>query len=540
MILVKPPGVLLLAALLLAATLTAAETRPSWGEGAGDSIQETEGRGLVIRSTPHGAKVFIDGIERGTTPLRLESIVPGRYFVRLEKDSYVERRFLVTIRSGSLLEVSIALKEAVGQALIRVKAESGAPEPEDLPLSPRILADGVLLEGPVLTLNEGFRTIRVRAFGWEEVSRTVYIKRDTVQELEFSLKPALFRVLRASARRARFNPGNSGSLGTTALVFEVSAPGRGTFSVLNGSGEIVFTREAGPFISWNQELAWDGRDSLGRIVPDGVYSLTLKAQSPAGGEAQVSLETTVDSSLQIRPLTLSSGKAGLAFAPSPAALPGGSFQIEGSLLFGSPPGSGSPWTSLPYAGAFRFSPIDRLEISGVADILPVFSGGVHTSITGSGKWVILNPAAGRRFSAAAGAAYTWTDAIPLSPFGAGAGIEIFLPLSLSLGGDFSFLLTPGCIWTGDEGFPWEPVPRLLLSGGFILQKAPFAAGVSARSEYRLWWVEGEAREPPSVITAGEIKFFPSPSRFVFSVLGGFWIKKTTPGGFGGVGIGMIY
>jgi hypothetical protein len=42
------------------------------------------------------------------------------------------------------------------------------------------------------------------------------------------------------------------------------------------------------------------------------------------------------------------------------------------------------------------------------------------------------------------------------------------------------------------------------------------------------------------MTAGELKFFPAPSRFVFSVMGGFWIKGAAPGGFGGVGIGMIY
>ncbi|MDR1863913.1 MAG: PEGA domain-containing protein [Treponema sp.] len=535
--LVKASAVLFLAGLLFAASgLGAAETRPEWG-GIGDSIEETEGRGLVIRSKPQGAKVFIDGIERGTTPLRFENILPGRYFVRLEKDGYTERRFRITIRSGSLLEVSAALREAVGQVLIRVNPEGGTPGLEALPLSPRILADGVLLEGLVLTLAEGFRTIRVRAFGWEEASHTVYIKRDSVQELEFSLKPAAFRVSGASARRERFNPANSGSLGTTALVFEVSAPGRGTFSVLNSSGEIVFAEEAGPFTTWNQELVWDGRDSLGRIVPDGVYSLTLEARSPAGGAARVSLEITVNSSLLIHPLTLSSGKAGLAFAPSPAVLPRGSFQIEGSLLFGSPPESESPWTSLPFAGAFRFSPLDRLEVAGAANALPVFSGGVHASIAGSGKWVILNPAAGRRLAAAAGAVFTWTDVIPVSPFGAGTGIEIFLPLALALGGDFSLLLTPACIWTGDEGFPWEGAPRLLLSGGFILQKAPFTAGISARSEYRPW---ADNPRPPPLMMAGELKFFPPPSRFVFSLLGGLWIRGSSPGGFGGVGIGMIY
>jgi hypothetical protein len=528
---------ILLAAGLLSAVLVlgAAETRPSWGE-IGDTIDEIEGRGLIIRSRPQGAKVYIDGIERGTTPLGLVNILPGRYFVRLEKDGYVERRFLVTTRSDSLLEISIALQEAVGQVLIRVNPEPGAPEA--LPLSPQILADGILLEGPALILPEGFRTIRVRAFGWEEASRTVYINRNSVRELEFSLKPAAFRISRASMRRFRFNPSNSGSLGTTALIFEVSAPGEGTFSVLNSSGEIVFAREAGPFMYWNQELAWEGRDFQGQTVPDGVYSLVLSARSPAGDEDRVSLEVAVDSSLQIRPLTLSSGKAGLAFAPSPAALPGGSFQIEGSLLFGSSPGSESAWSSLPYAGAFRFSPLDRLEFAGAVNMIPAFSGSVHSSIAGSGKWVILSPAANRHFSAAAGAAYTWTDNIPLSPFGAGAGIEIFLPLSLAFGsGDFSFLLTPACIWTGDGGFPWEPAPRLLLSGGFILQKAPFAAGISVRSEYRPW---GDKPGSPSVMAAGELKFFPSPSRFVFSILGGLWIKNASPGGFGGLGIGMIY
>jgi hypothetical protein len=42
------------------------------------------------------------------------------------------------------------------------------------------------------------------------------------------------------------------------------------------------------------------------------------------------------------------------------------------------------------------------------------------------------------------------------------------------------------------------------------------------------------------MTAAELKFFPAPSRFVLSVMGGLWIKEGAPAGFGGVGIGMIY
>jgi hypothetical protein len=106
-----------------------------------------------------------------------------------------------------------------------------------------------------------------------------------------------------------------------------------------------------------------------------------------------------------------------------------------------------------------------------------------------------------------------------------------------VGGDLSLLLTPACLWTGDEGYPWEPSPRLLVSGGVLLQKTAFAAGVSARSEYRPW---GDDPQKPSLMLGGEIKFFPPPSRFVFSLMGGAWIKESSRGGFGGVGIGMIY
>jgi hypothetical protein len=215
-------------------------------------------------------------------------------------------------------------------------------------------------------------------------------------------------------------------------------------------------------------------------------------------------------------------------------------------LFGSPPESGKPWTSLPFAGAFRFSPLDRLEIAGALNILPVFPGALRAGVAGSAKWVIKSPASGSfagRIGAAAGAVFSWADKAAVTPFGAGSGIELFLPLSLGLGGGFSFLLSPACIWTGDEGFPWEPSPRQLLSGGLLFQKAPFAAGLSARSEYRLW---GEDPRKPSVMMGGEIKYGPPPSRFVFSILGGAWIKNASKGGaafgggFGGVGIGMIY
>jgi hypothetical protein len=520
----------------------AADSLPGWAV-PGDKIVETEGRGIVIRSNPSGAGVFIDGIQRGQTPLRLENLRPGQYFFRLEKDGYVARRFRVVPRQGSLLDITIELEEARGRVLVRVSAAPEAPGPETLPFQPFITVDGESGAGEtqgLFTLPVGLRTVRVKAFGWEDVSSQVYIEEGAVRTLDLVLKPAAFRIMNAALRRPRFNPGNPGSLGTTELGFEVSAPGRGSFSVYDSLGELIFARDLGPFTGWFQSAVWDGRDRWGRGLPDGEYSLVLKLRSQSGKDAGPLEETftfiaELDSSRDIRPMTLFSAKAGLFFAPVVSLLPPGSFQIEGGLLFGSPPYTGEAWRSLPFAAGFRVSPAERLEISAAINLLPIPGESARTAAGGAVKWAFLKPP-GSFPGFAAGAVFSWAEKTAAAPFGMGSGIELFFPLQMDLRAPFSFLLTPACIWTGDNGFPWEPAPRLLLSGGFLARLAYATAGFSVRSEYPLG---GEAPRPSSIMISGEIKLFPPPSNLVFSALGGLWIRDSSLGGFGGVGIGLI-
>ena len=106
-----------------------------------------------------------------------------------------------------------------------------------------------------------------------------------------------------------------------------------------------------------------------------------------------------------------------------------------------------------------------------------------------------------------------------------------------MGNLFSFVLNPAVLWTGDEGFPWDPVPRMLVSGGFLMQMTYISAGFSIRSEYKF---SGGNPWPPFLTMGTELKFFPPPSSFVFSLIGGIWIRDRSVGGFGGLGIGMIY
>ena len=509
----------------------------------------------MVRSDPSGVKVFIDGIERGKTPLHMDSLRAGFYAVRVEKEGYGERRFEVQVKPGSVTDVSVELEEAAGRLLLRIRPPPGVPAHP--PFAPGISVDGLVYSAPAvfaapditelsLVLPEGFRTILIRAFGWEDISVTRYIERFSLTELELYAAPASFRISGALLSRSRFNPANAGSLGTTVFSFDVSAPGTGSLTVLDGDGTIVLFRFLGPFETRAQKAVWDGRDSRGNVPRDGAYTLVVSASPLLSDdppvEEKLSLEVTLDSTRLIHPLTISSGKGGLLYAPLPALLPRGSFQLEGSLLAGSPPEAGpepaDPWNSLPFAAAFRVSPLEKLEVSAALNVLPHFRGKTRAGFAGGAKWVFLNPSdATLPLGAAAGAVFAWTGKTAFTPFGMASGFEFFFPFSVRLGKLFSFALSPAALWTGDEGFPWEAAPRLLVSGALLMEAAFVSAGLSFRSEFNF---SGADAWPPFFAAGAEVKIFPPPSGFVFSFIGGVWVRGSGIGGFGGLAIGMIF
>ncbi|MDR2021055.1 MAG: PEGA domain-containing protein, partial [Treponema sp.] len=397
---------------------------------ARDSIEEVEGTGLVIRSDPSGARVYVDGIERGFTPLTLGNLPGGEYYIRLHKDDllgvrYVDRRFKVTLHSTSRLVVSVDLEEAKGQVALLVKRSPGSPGEAELALEPQITVDGKTVDAPVLNIPAGYRTIRIRAFGWEEVSKTIYVEEGKNQLVEFELKPAPFVMSAAAVWRERFNPANSGSLGSANIVFTVSGPGRGTISIIDLQGKEVFAAETGPFTGWSQSLRWDGK-SGGTPLKDGLYTVLIEAESiswddspPVRANARLSVE--LDSSLHIRPLTLSTGKAGLLFAALPETLPRYSLQAEGSLFFGRAPVTEKTWGTLPFSVAQRFSPMDRLEFAAALNVIPEFNADMSAAAGGSVKWLYWQGGA-LPLEAAAGLAFAWAEEGSVTPFGMGTGV----------------------------------------------------------------------------------------------------------------------
>jgi hypothetical protein len=77
--------------------------------GAETIIQQIDGRGVYVKTVPRGAKVFIDGIERGTSPLKIENIISGTHTILIKKDYYEDWERTISIAGGGRLFISIDL-----------------------------------------------------------------------------------------------------------------------------------------------------------------------------------------------------------------------------------------------------------------------------------------------------------------------------------------------------------------------------------------------------------------------------------------------
>jgi hypothetical protein len=77
--------------------------------GAETIIKQIEGRGVYVKTVPRGAKVFIDGIERGRSPLKIENIISGTHTILIKKDYYEDWERKLSIAGGSQLYISVDL-----------------------------------------------------------------------------------------------------------------------------------------------------------------------------------------------------------------------------------------------------------------------------------------------------------------------------------------------------------------------------------------------------------------------------------------------
>jgi hypothetical protein len=84
-----------------------ASTATSTGEQPGTAAVESR---LVVTSNPSGARVTVDGIGWGVTPVTIRHLSPGVKLVRVTKDGYVGQERAVTMGEQGAVAARITLQ----------------------------------------------------------------------------------------------------------------------------------------------------------------------------------------------------------------------------------------------------------------------------------------------------------------------------------------------------------------------------------------------------------------------------------------------
>lgn len=81
-----------------------------WGEIV---VLQVAGTGIIVKTVPPSAKVYVDGAERGLTPLKLPKLRPGIHSLRIKKDYHEEFSRQIMVPADGCLEISVDLMPVV-------------------------------------------------------------------------------------------------------------------------------------------------------------------------------------------------------------------------------------------------------------------------------------------------------------------------------------------------------------------------------------------------------------------------------------------
>jgi len=172
-----------------------AATRPEPAATSGRSTVAADTGRLLVRSTPAGAHVFVDGRERGRTPAAVHDLAHGTHHVRVVQDGYAtqERRVTLT-RSKPSQSISVALARARAETPAQSAAASHTPvdmqrrssaesfsgslSVDSLPTGAKVFVDGKLAGTTPVVLPQvtaGEHVVRIEQDGYRRWSSSVRI-----------------------------------------------------------------------------------------------------------------------------------------------------------------------------------------------------------------------------------------------------------------------------------------------------------------------------------------------------------------------------
>ncbi|MEQ8190496.1 MAG: PEGA domain-containing protein [Candidatus Eremiobacterota bacterium] len=152
-------------------------------------FQEREG-GLVITSSPAGAKVFLDEVYVGKSPVNLKLVLSGKHTLNVTMEGYDTYSEKINIKSGEIENIKVTLKPEADE---NNPAENGKLTIRTLPPDADIYIDGnVTGRSPLIALSvtEGNHIIKAIKSGYESKTREIGIKKGEEKEVKITLNKA--------------------------------------------------------------------------------------------------------------------------------------------------------------------------------------------------------------------------------------------------------------------------------------------------------------------------------------------------------------
>jgi hypothetical protein len=236
---------------------------------------------LHIVSVPAGASIYIDGVDKGFSPVDVVNPPRGLYTITAQQDGYYDANTMVFYIGG---------QKTVALPMIHITAVL------DLSVSPktaRVSFGGRLLPAGAATVPYGTYDLTAQAFGYQDYHTSVDVRSQAPISMDVSLNPAPFAFSGIFMPGRTMNPSLWFGLGNLKMSFDVSGPGQGEVSILDSGSSEVFHLALPAFKTWSQSFSWDLRDSSGNIVPDGNYLLVLSGTGAGGDKAGVEIPFSV-------------------------------------------------------------------------------------------------------------------------------------------------------------------------------------------------------------------------------------------------------
>ena len=312
-----------------------------------------EDPGLTIRTSPYWSDVCINDSYLGISPVT-ELLPSGSYRITVKKEGYYPATEWVNYTENDSVTLDIDLEPITG--FLEIETDNS-----EINLS----TSGNILYPGQNELQIGNYIITAEQFGYETLEKKVTVLENQTTNIDIHLNPATFKISYLFVDRKIFNPENPAGLGESRLSFEVTNYGTGELEIFSSEGNSILKHRFQSFNQKNQGFTWNGKDSRGNKLSDGIYRIKIKGKDLNGENAsEKEAVVAIDSSLHIRVRSIFNGVSGALFSPSPDILPPGSFQLSLNGLGHIDAISGN--YRFPVILGVRTVPVKDMEISAQA------------------------------------------------------------------------------------------------------------------------------------------------------------------------------